>query len=1064
MVFRGDCLSDNKPFVLYRSSAGSGKTYTLVKEYLKHVLQNPDEKMYKHILAITFTNKAAGEMKERILQALKNLKNRRDQKLEKQLIRDNPGLRNIDISSGKVLARLLHDYSDFAVMTIDSFIHKIIKAFALEIGLPLNFTVELKSERMELYALDNLMAKVGLPKHEDITTIIKDFVLQRLNQGKSWNIELDLKQFEKEILNSKNAHWIDALGNFKDYHSVRAEALAVSDEFISKWNNLADAALGRIEEANLSLSDFKGKSRSPAVTLKNKYANLNRGSLKDFELTKSFRDKKKWFDEKSPPAVTNIMNGELGILLQKMVSLYDSQFSNALTALFIAESMYPAALVNPFSELMEEYKKKSNSVPISDFNIKVNKIVRESAVPFIYVLMGEKYLIYLLDEFQDTSRLQWENLFPLIENSVGSGNPNLAVGDSKQSIYRWRGGDMDIMETDVAETLPVKPHVETLKYNFRSLPEIVDFNNMFFEKVRDFYTQNRPDTQLPSVYTDVAQQHTPGMPNARSGHVCLRFFEKLKKNKNNGDEETEPGADQPVLDYVKTVINQCEQRGYDRKDIAVLVRGKKEGRWISEFLLDEGIDVVAPDSLIMDNIPMIRFLLDVLAYLDNPYDLIAEASIVFFLEMNGSHHSLDPTAIGSRFLAGNQETISEKIKLFFQRKRHLNRMPVYEVMEEVIRLFELDNSLDFKTAGYLQAFLNVVADYTSRSSVDVSSFLEWWSFNKSDLAVEVPEDRSAVKIITIHKAKGLEFPVVIIPFADWDWGGGGGREFLWLLPQPSPLTTPLDIHLPLKKVKTLEKTFFNNQWQEELKRNEIDNINLLYVAFTRAAENLYIICIKPSPKSDRISNALLLDQLAKASMVNTGHDTYTFGEPAVKKEKIAGPASQYHKFISNEWFSRITILRKSKDFWRFRPKKDKRAWGLLVHQVLSEIRSLNDLDKVLARIHASGEIEEKDRARLEQTLQEIFKMETVRQWFDPAVADRAFIESTILTDEGMLRPDRVMVLEDNVIIIDFKTGTPTPKDAAQVTTYIEAVQAMGYRNENIQAYLLYLDNKELKKV
>lgn len=1079
-------MPDDKPFVLYRSSAGSGKTYTLVKEYLKLILENPEEKRYKKVLAVTFTNKAAGEMKERILKALKNLKNREDKNLEKQLI-DEEKLRNLDIISGKALTLLLHNYSDFSVMTIDSFIHKIIKAFAMEIGLPLNFNVELSSDRMEVYVIDNLLAKVGI--EEDITRIITAFVQQRLNQGKSWNIELDLRSFQEEIIKSQNAVWVKELSEIPNLDAAREEALDIVNDFINEWNHLAADALTSIANANLSADDFKGKSRSPAVTLKNKYANLNRGGLKSLDLTKTFRDEEKWHDDKSHPAVTQLMTSGLGDLRNKMISLYDSQYCRALTALMVADCLYPAALVNRIMQLLDDYKKKTNSVPISDFNVKVNEIVRDSNVPFIYVLMGEKYESYLVDEFQDTSRMQWENLSPLIENAVSSTTRrNMLVGDSKQSIYRWRGGDMEIMEQGVENKFRDSITTKYLDFNRRSRPNVIAFNNNFFAEIQALYeASGDEDSLLPAIYKHVRQKFPDDKDYGDDrGYVRLQFLEKPGK-----DEENEGEKNALVLEQVEEIVRDCRTRGYKDSDIAVLVRSKKNGQEVGQFLLRKGIQVVASDSLLMKNVPLVRFLLNVLTCLSNPADIVAEAAVIFFLEMHRKAEPMEPAAIGNRFLAKNQKEISPQIHSFFRRRSHLNRMPVYEAVEEVIRLFQLDKDLEFKTAGYLQAFLNVVADYTAKNSVDVSSFLEWWEFNNGDLSVEVPEDAPAVKIMTIHKAKGLQFPVVIIPFAGWDWEKRGVKGTLWLDPGPDLLKqNPLNnIRLPIPHVATLEKTLFKDQWEKEKKKIEIDNINTIYVAFTRAIDSLYIISNEPpppknnkkKPQEEKINNFTLLKKLA-VPVLDSGTEpqapgTHEMGRPTLKltKESKKQPAldngdeeaATINRFISQEWHPRITIRRKSKEFWRFDPEHKpprKRKWGILVHQVLSEIRSTDDLEGVISRIHSSGDIEENERKPLEKKLREVFKVEAMRQWFDPALAQQAFIESTILTDEGMLRPDRVMVLDDKVVIIDFKTGRPHPSHTDQMNTYKNAVRAMGYEENRIEALLFYLDTREVKQV
>lgn len=1048
-------------FVLYRSSAGSGKTYTLVKEYLKIILQEPEK--FKHILAITFTNKAAGEMKDRIMQSLKKLAKGEDPELEKTLKQEIPDVRNIDRISRDILTTLLHNYSDFAIMTIDSFIHKVIKAFALEIGLPLNFTIDLNYEKIQTYVIENLMADVG--KDPYVTDIILEFVFSRMQQNKSWNIEGDIRKFEAELFNEKNFDWVKEISAFDNvvFDRVTDQLKTIRDDFIKRFNELGTNALDLIRESGLTINDFAYKKSGAAGVLQ-KCAYLGEKDLKKFDIGSRFRNGQWYSKSASTEIIANIeklLGNGLSQINEDILSHFENNRPRVLSAVSVLDNIYLAAVINRLKILVDDYKKLNNVIPISEFNIKVHEIVENSPVPFIYTIIGERYNHYLMDEFQDTSKLQWENLFPLIENSLGSGFSSMAVGDGKQSIYRWRGGDVEIMETDIRTKIrPEQLTVYPLDKNFRSRKNIVTFNNRFFQETSESYKEE--NSLLGQVYSDISQKPV----RKEGGFVSLRFFDE--------PQDGEASPDVQVFDRVSDIIMLCRERNYEDSDIAILVRENKDGQKIAENLLEKDIQVVSPDSLSLPKLPLIRFLIDVLTYLSNPRDKIAEASIIYFMTQNGNEQAVEneqtmsPSAVGD-FIMGNKnwDQLPGQLKNFFNRGKYFIRMPVYEVVEEVIRIFKLSTSLVFDTKGYLQAFLNIVSRYTAENSVDISSFLDWWEFREEDFYMVVPETKPAVKIMSIHKAKGLEFPVVIIPYSNWSHKMD---QQLWLKAEPPLPTDPiLDFPMPVKSVKLLTETFFKQAYLDEEEKMTIDNINLLYVAYTRAVDNLYIIAQRRKSKDKNVNYDLLENRAAPGMTEDPeqpGH--FTFGEQTVKevdKEKASAlecrPAEE---LISTNWTEKIKIRRKSKEFWRFDTgyREERRNWGILVHQVLADIRTLEDVPRAVERTVISGDIKAAERESLEKEIHELFKIPQVNEWFDPAREGQLFIESPILTAAGVLRPDRVMVTDGKVTVVDFKTGGKHPNHAEQVRGYKAALQNMGQKN--VEAYLLYLETKEIKGV
>jgi ATP-dependent exoDNAse (exonuclease V) beta subunit len=1051
-------------FLLYRASAGSGKTYTLVKEYLKLVLDDPET--FKHILAVTFTNKAAAEMKERILQALKDLSKGQDKVLENYLKKENKELGDIASLSSDLVTRLLHNYSDFAIMTIDSFIHRVLRAFSLELGLPLTFSIDLNYEDIFDYVIERLIGQVGRDTH--ITRVILSLVNDRLNQGKSWNIEPDIRRFVGELFNEKNTDWANEIDRFGPYtfEEYRNQLNAYRGDFLRKMREQGSKAVRLIQESGLGIDDFAQKKRGPAGFL-HKIADLGERDLYNFKIN-SYLEKENWYAKSTPPeikeGIETLLQTGLSEVRQKVLDIYDKHFKPALTAHFMLEDLYLAAIVGEIKVLIDEYKKRYNVVPIADFNKKVYEIVTRSPVPFIYEMMGERFICYLIDEFQDTSRMQWENLFPLIDNALASGYFNLAVGDGKQSIYRWRGGDVEIMESEIRRRLPEEQlNNAFLEENYRSREAVITFNNGFFLAIHQALGEE--NRLLKNIYHEADQFVT----DKKGGLVSLQFVPQTSRKEE---------ADPMVFDLVDTIVEECiDTWHYREKDIAILTRTKKEGRKIAEHLLEQkrNYSIVSPDSLVLAKIPLVRFLVDVLRYLNNPEDLISRAAIIHYLCLHKKTNPTDAETVGDFIRKQDPEFLQShpEIHSFFKRRDWLIRLPVYEALEEVIRIFQVQTFLDFNTAGYLQAFLDVVSHFSTENNVDFSSFLDWWENNEEEFSVEVPEDVDAIKIMTIHKAKGLEFPVLIVPYADWQ------HELdrqLWLKPDPGELKLdpPLEIPIPIKRRKELQKTFFEKELQEEKKKVEVDNVNLLYVAFTRAVDRLYIISGKPkennrkSGTEKKISNAQLLWDLAVPLMKEqeSRPDHFVLGEPAAREEsrkkRTETDSEEVTDLISTRWYNKITIRRKATEFWRFDRSytEEKRTWGILVHKVLSTISSSDDVQQVVTGILNSGDIEVKERRILAEKINEIFRDETVKGWFDPK--HQVFTESPIITDEGVLRPDRVMVADGRVKIIDFKTGVKLKTHENQLRKYKDALENMGY--DTVEAFLLYLEDGEVRRI
>ncbi len=800
------------PFSIYQASAGSGKTYVLVKEYLILTLKNPNS--FRNVLAITFTNKAAKEMKTRILTALKDLSTDNNLLLKKDLQKDLPEI-NIKENAGILLTRILHNYSNFAVTTIDSFIHKIVKSFAFELNLPPYFELDLKEEQLSERIKDKLIDSIG--ENEEITRIFDEFI-DYIALDESNNIKTKLNaltgNISKQLFNEtspiydENFEKID-LKNYKKIIKEQGNILKTIDnkarEALSILNNLDKEKLNKISNLrNLvkKLDTFRDK------VLKEK---------KDKLLTKQLQNE--IFFKKGNENSEN----DLKILgfhkkIQELKKLYEDNIEILTSNRIFLKRVFDMILIKKMKELLEDYIAENDIVPISEINRRVSEIIKKDSTPFIYYKIGEYYQNYLIDEFQDTSLKQWNNLYPLIENSQGEGHFGMAVGDPKQAIYRWRGGDVNIMNYEIEKRLYDVKKIN-LEYNYRSSKTIIDFNNSFFKNL----LKDTDNKLLTEIYQSAEQ-----IPiKDDDGFVSVNFF-----NLPNKKEATEVITKK----LIETIEDLITEEIYELKDIAILVDTNREGEIIANALFEKEIEVTSSESLLIANEPIILLLINALNWLISPENVLLSTKIAYFLNLinDKNNRMLFRKLEKKQFLDNNDidilkiQGIDRELKRLSGKREQLLTYSLYDIVESLIKTFNLDRNHS-KTGRFLERFLGVVKE---SDKDNIYSFLEWWEENNANLSLISQEDYNAIKIITIHKAKGLEFPVVFIPFANWNYKLNY-RHDIWLKNKEG------DAHL-VTPAQELENSIFKENYDSEKKMYFMDSINKLYVGFTRAISSLFI--------------------------------------------------------------------------------------------------------------------------------------------------------------------------------------------------------------------------------
>lgn len=843
---------------IYKASAGSGKTYTLVKEYLKLCLPHPQK--YKSIVAITFTNSAAAEMKNRVLQRLSDLSNGKDDGLKNNLLSEGLTLEQIN-NAPVVFENILRDYSRFNIGTIDSFFHKILRVFGKELGLPYEFEIFLKNDEALDHALETFLKRsISNP---ELHQLLMDFINEKVLSGRTWQIKQDLRNLAAQVLKDDTFNMdTPEINNIKEFIN---ELRKIVSAFESEMDRLGKSALKAMEEAGFTLADFKNKERGPA----NYFNKIQIGQKKYVpgEMVKKVLDQpSEWLTKKSP-GMMQLSNFTEQVFHKHLLSaqqLYKDKYRDYVSAIELLKTVYTFSVYGEIQKLITEYKNENELVLISDFNRILSNHLLKEQMDFIYSKIGARYEHFLIDEFQDTSGLQWMNLFPLIENAVSQGAECLLVGDAKQAIYRWRGGKVELISSQVSDNyFPGNSQKETLKNNFRSHTEIVAFNNDLFTKSLNLFPSHFHELELlHNIYADV-KQIPAGKKEGISGRVELVFFEKEGNSK-----------DAYISNACTRMVNTISQlftEGMNMRDITILVRNNAEAEIVAETLNQYSIEFISPDSLFLDKSPHIRLILAALHYLVHPSNQLAKSELLY-LYLN---YVLKDSLIANAEIFNDVKNGDLLFKKhlpsnFLDHKSSIVNLPLYELIERILKDFNLFEKID----PYILSFRQVILEFTRNQKLSIHSFLEWWA-NES-YTVVLNSEMNAIRIMTIHKSKGLEFPVVFIPFANWKFKSTFA-DLIWVSSEHSPFNS--FAKLPISFTTQLEDSVFHEAYHKEDAMLSIDNVNLMYVAFTRPRNRLYIYTEKVK-KVEELSNvSAILNKVFESQLHETNEIIFENNKP-----------------------------------------------------------------------------------------------------------------------------------------------------------------------------------------
>lgn len=1034
-------MKDLSDLILYKASAGSGKTYTLAKEYLKIVLLNPYD--YNKILAVTFTKKATAEMKTRIIEYLSSLEKKEEKiaSLRNSIIEEIKQSKNIDISEQFdknvriALQLILHDYSNFNISTIDSFFQSIIRSFAKELDLPIGMEVELDTDVVIQQAVQAMLKEYKTDK-DAFSKWLEEYVFDLIEEDKSWKIENNIAKLARQLL-SEDYQLLATSSNqrfdIETYKNALTELKQIVFNYRKRLDDLTKQVQEKIKSNHIELSLFFQGNKSVQSFINNakKYEPEANSYVQKMLNGESLFSKTTAKDEVLASQLSTAWNSYLIYYINDVLQLKEQHQKKYNAAEIVLKNIYSLALLEFINSKIKEYKSDKNLILISDTNQIVSLIAQHEEVPFIFEKSASFLKYILLDEFQDTSSLQWKGMLPLLlEILQNIDGLVLIVGDPKQSIYRWRGGKMELIIDGIAADLSYHWQDRkdiSLKENYRSAKEIVEFNNAFFSTVKNEIELK--NNLFKNVLTDVEQQI---IKTDKTGFVQCKW---LEKNEEEDVQLTE------VLQIIKTLKTTKKY-----SDIAVLTRNNMHGAAVANYLQEHQIPVVSAESLLLHNQLSIKLLIAALEYVlhskEDFYVVKLNYLYAQFLQQENIESYLIKQKNASYFF-------EQKIELL--QKNNIEQLSSVAVNELVFMLM-IALGLDTKTDNYILRFQDIIYKYVQNYSTSTREFLEYWNEQKHKLSIIPPEGMNAVKIYTIHKSKGLEFPVVIVPYASWSMKPKADST-IWVKSSESPFNE-LNV-FPVEMTKKLENSLFEEDFHKEIELNYIDNINLLYVAFTRAEEQLYILSnAEKTPKDEILPqnvSRLLSNIIPKLNLQNSTNDIneFSFGKinNIISKEEnelklISLQSSSFHDF-------KIKLSLATKKEYNEAQTK-----GNMLHDILAKINQPNQMQKAIATT-AIDDIE-----FYKEATQKVMSVFSEQKWFDEKW--QQINERNILYKDELLRADRILLSADECIIIDYKTGAKETAHTKQMQKYKEAYATIF--NHKIYAYLLYTDTVELQEV
>ena len=1020
------------------ASAGSGKTYRLAYQYVRDALAEPGR--YRHILAVTFTNKATEEMKSRILERIHELASGEPSpyldELQGELRIDERELR---ARAREVRSAILHDYSHFTVLTIDKFFQRILRAFIRELGIAPDYNTEIETDLLVRRGADLLVDQITTDT--ELRRWMMEFAQERIEEGSTWDIREGVLALSGELFKERNRQALESGRSKKDLHRIVERITAAARRSQAEMQALARRIMERIGEEGLTVDDFPNKSKGFMAYVRR----TAEGAIEAYgaRMRDACEEDKPW------KGSAEALRPELQPLLRELCALYDRHCRFWHTTALLRENYRSFALLADLYARVRGICDEENTLLLSETKHILSEFIGHNDAPFIYEKAGTRYDRFLIDEFQDTSVREWENFLPLLQNAVAQSEDTavLLVGDIKQSIYRWRGGDWRILHSAAREALGAEnTEIVRLRENYRSLPEVVEFNNRIIGRavaadnawLNDITARAHEEGLLPdSAFGELADT----LADAYGDHEQIA----ARRSDRRGFVRVAGGGEEaPLVEWICEMLD----RGFRPCDILILVRSNREGTRIAEKLLafkyaNEDpryrFDVMTQEALTIGSAPICGFLAATLRLAVRPSDTMARA--------------LHDDYLG---FAAEAPLPAEELEFLGS----LRPLSPEEAFERIVLRYRLHERRD--EIAYLQAFHDSVIRFCSRRTADIPLFLEWWNETGCGQSLGVERSATTVGIMTIHKAKGLQNKVVILPCCSWPLDPEPNKRPVIWSEAWTDQTADLGA-IPIYYKKEMEASHFSEDYFREMVYTHVDNINLLYVAFTRAEEALLIYV----PKSVGRNVGTLLQQCLDTEEAEE-ELLREFGEAAAPATSRSDGGKRRHlrldDYPTSEADLRLRLPSQRYFETEEEPELAPRNLGILLHRAFEGAETAADIAEALRTMRTDGLLSQEEAAALQRDVDEAFADERVREWFGDGW-DRVRNETAIVVphDSRLRRPDRVMVRGDRAVVVDYKFGElDAERYRRQLGEYAGLLRRMGYTRT--EGYLWYVRRKKIERV
>lgn len=1114
-----ECMSPVSPFIVYKASAGSGKTYTLVLEYLRLALSK--DFPYRHILAVTFTNKATGEMKMRILASLYTLV----YQPEKESIQ---GYRNdltaylqitpeeLEQRAQELLQELLHHYDHFFVETMDSFFQRLLRNLTGELGINSFYNITLDADELLEKAVDRTLDDAQ--ENRTLLEWISQYLNGLLEENKNRDFTRPLFAFSRNLLKESYQSIEDKIQGSLSKEKINdyKQTLSRKAESIRKNIRAFSQRYEKIEQQEgFGYDDFAYGKLGVLGFLKHKLNNTDPSELLQeigTRVENALESSDKWFPAatvKTSPYYT-VVERQLRPLLQEIME-YLKQHVPELNALELKQqNLDNLGLIRYISAAMDDIKKEEYQFLLSDTVHLLDKMVGDDDISFVYEKIGTQFRHIMIDEFQDTSKLSWNNFRKLIKENVDSGRTNVVVGDVKQSIYRWRNGDWSILKNigkglETGDSYTVIPDIRDLETNFRTGENIVTFNNRLFTEGLDMIDKKiladlqsnvknmNYGTILSEVYADVEQK-----PRRKDGFVRLFFYEKNKKKPNT---LSIPSHAEIVLGDMLSQIQYLKEQGEAAENIAILIRQNKEldilTHYFTEYRPAEALTeidrsyytLVSDDAFILGNSTALQTIMAALQYLSDPEDSLAKSSLILFyhsLSLNTDQDGMEKLYPDIARQVRKTSSMEHNLlpKAFTDQMDSLRFLPLMDAIENITRIFHLETLT--AQSGYLYSFYDHVLDFTKNHAASIDALLKYWKEELCKKKAPQNEQVKGIRVHTIHKSKGMEFKHVFIPFCDWNFQDARHQEILWIENNEENADFPI---LPIPCNSKLKDSLFAASYYEEMFQQTIDNLNLLYVALTRPKNSLFVYGgLSEKAKSSTICNTVgeWIYQVVKnypdiekqRQGTEENIDLFQWGAFSVKPKTDPMPINENPFELSpdNRDYAFVVEDRKvvfsqtaeAHDFLSSLQQpaspnlqaQSERHKGIVFHELLSRIRYRHEEEKALAEVVSEGLIESRDVAFCRKVLQQMLSIPESEEWFSKK--HTILIETDFVTKlNGQVRirrPDRVIDMGNRCVVLDYKfqeISRMQTKYEKQIRDYMKILTDMGY--QKVEGVLWYVD-------